>query len=260
MFIIQTNSRGIALGPILFLIAIVAIIAAVIAAGSGEFSPSTNSEGGKISAHAIIDFMDQVGVAVQMVQSNGSCTTTQFRFENTNTTMWNSAGNYNNPNAPGDSSCDIFNPTITGLIAGGGLNWINPNPNWLTLWPNPYNGYMYTGSFAVYGVGSCQTGSCTSYSLAVLLPYVTVDICNAVNAAVGISVSNYVNGSTPSPSPPQYANGAGFEGVYGGYPISIGNTNSPAYYGHRVGCYLGAQVPSHGTGYPYVVYDIILPL
>ena len=54
---IETRLRGnagIALGPILFIIAILAILAAAIAAGSGSFNTSTASEGNKAKASALI--------------------------------------------------------------------------------------------------------------------------------------------------------------------------------------------------------------
>lgn len=255
------KQSGVALGAILWVIAIMTILGALISTGLNGFNVNTNQEGGKIAAQAIINFTDQVADAVSMVQANGSCNDTQIRFENTNTSGWSFPANYNNPNAPSDGSCDIFNPSITGYSAGGGLNWTAPNPSWLTHWPTAYNGYMYTGSFAVAGVGTCQVGNCSVYSLAVLLPYVTNDICNAINAAVGISInlsnrSSY--GSPSSPAVPTFASGAGFEGIYGGYPVGLTSAGTSAFYGHKIGCYQGNQIPNSETTYPNIAYNIIL--
>ena len=104
------NQDGIALGPILFIIAILAIIAAAIAAGSGGFNANTNTEGEKVMAQAIIDYGDQIQAAVNVALSNG-CTNTQGSFQN------GVVSGYTNPNAPADGSCNVFDPR------GGGLEW-----------------------------------------------------------------------------------------------------------------------------------------
>ena len=49
------NQDGIALGPIVFIIAILAIIAAAIAAGAGGFSANTKTESAKAMAQVIVN-------------------------------------------------------------------------------------------------------------------------------------------------------------------------------------------------------------
>src|ERR1700735_2281449 len=67
-----SRQAGIALGPILFIIAILAILAAAIAAGSGSFNASTNSEGNKAKASAIIQVGDNVRVGMdRLTMENG---------------------------------------------------------------------------------------------------------------------------------------------------------------------------------------------
>ena len=104
------NQDGIALGPILFIIAILAIIAAVISAGRGGFTANTNTENAKTIAQVLIDYGEQVQSGVDAVTANG-CTDTQINFANTIIT------GYTNLNAPADHSCDVFN------TAGGGINF-----------------------------------------------------------------------------------------------------------------------------------------
>ncbi len=108
------NQDGIALGPILFIIAILAILAGAIAAGAGGFTANTNNDGAKASAHAIMQFSDQVAGAVQRVMAENGCLDTQVNFNNP------IVSGYANPNAPIDHSCDIFDPR------GGGLVFVNP--------------------------------------------------------------------------------------------------------------------------------------
>ena len=106
------NQDGIAIGPILFIIAILAIIAAAIAAGSGEFSGSTSAEQNKQNAQALVNYVGQLQNGIDMVLHNG-CTDTQINFYNLNDV------NPANPNAPSDHSCDLYDPR------GGGVAYHN---------------------------------------------------------------------------------------------------------------------------------------
>jgi hypothetical protein len=65
------NQDGVALGPILFIIAVLAILAAAIAAGSGSFSGSTSRENAKIMASTILSQMNNLDNCVAMIRSNG---------------------------------------------------------------------------------------------------------------------------------------------------------------------------------------------
>jgi hypothetical protein len=66
------REAGIALGPILFIIAILAILAAAIAAGSGSFNASTNTEGNKAKASAVIQVGDNLKVGMdRLTMENG---------------------------------------------------------------------------------------------------------------------------------------------------------------------------------------------
>ena len=63
---------GIALGPILFIIAILAILAAAIASGPGSFNASTNTEGDKAKASAIVQVGDNLKVGMdRLITENG---------------------------------------------------------------------------------------------------------------------------------------------------------------------------------------------
>ena len=65
-------NAGIAIGPILFIIAILAILAAAIAAGSGSFTASTASEGNKTKAGGLIQIGENLKVGMdRIVMENG---------------------------------------------------------------------------------------------------------------------------------------------------------------------------------------------
>jgi hypothetical protein len=63
---------GIAIGPILFIIAILAILAAAIAAGSGSFTAGTSSEGNRTKASAIIQIGENLKIGLdRLTMENG---------------------------------------------------------------------------------------------------------------------------------------------------------------------------------------------
>ncbi|HEU0117821.1 MAG TPA: hypothetical protein VFR09_04235 [Alphaproteobacteria bacterium] len=66
------SDAGIAIGPILFIIAILAILAAAIAAGSGSFTAGTSSETNRTKAAAIIQIGENLKVGMdRMMMENG---------------------------------------------------------------------------------------------------------------------------------------------------------------------------------------------
>ena len=91
------NQDGIALGPILFIIAILAILAAAIAAGSGSFTANTNTESAKAMAETIINSCDDYQRDVQIVMLQNECDATTLDWTPngggypTGVTTWNSA-------------------------------------------------------------------------------------------------------------------------------------------------------------------------
>ena len=64
-------TAGIAIGPILFIIAILAILAAAIAAGSGSFTSGTTSESAKTKASALIQIGENLKVGMDRLIMEG---------------------------------------------------------------------------------------------------------------------------------------------------------------------------------------------
>jgi hypothetical protein len=63
---------GIAIGPILFIIAILAILAAAIAAGSGSFTAGTSNESNRTKASALIQIGENLKIGMdRMMMDNG---------------------------------------------------------------------------------------------------------------------------------------------------------------------------------------------
>jgi type II secretory pathway pseudopilin PulG len=65
------HQQGIALGPILFMIAILAILAGAIAAGSGGFTANANKENAKITAATLIHLLNDYKTGYDMILANG---------------------------------------------------------------------------------------------------------------------------------------------------------------------------------------------
>ena len=133
----QTHQRGIAIGPILFIVAILAVLASAIAAGSGSFNSDTSTVKAKAQATAILEYADEVKFAVDRVLGKG-CTDTQISFENP------IVSGYVNPNAPADKSCHVFD------VNGGGIVWKNPDINALDQSWKSQADIDYPGFFGTY--------------------------------------------------------------------------------------------------------------
>jgi type II secretory pathway pseudopilin PulG len=81
------SQAGIAIGPILFIIAILAILAAAIAAGSGSFTSGTTSESNRTKAAAIIQIGDTLKVGMDRLFMENN-----IAFANVDTNVANTTG------------------------------------------------------------------------------------------------------------------------------------------------------------------------
>ena len=151
----RTNQCGIAIGPILYIVAILAVLVSAIAAGSGSFIASISSERLRIIANTIIEQATEIATAVNIVSANG-CGDDQMNFY---------PGGQNNSNAPTDGSCDVFD------INGGKLAKVPVSPI-------PQRWRYRTGPGA-NGVGT------SAPDIWLRLEYISVDVCRAVNKAMG---------------------------------------------------------------------------
>jgi len=139
--------RGIALGPILFIIAILAILAGAIAAGNSGFSGSTSKESAKSLAQTIIMNMKAVDDCVNVVRSNGY-DDTQLDFEVPVGMFTDNAGNdWGSPESPPpgctSDACGVFkadgggcNPLTVLPIPQAAIDQTNPSWGMVTLGPN----------------------------------------------------------------------------------------------------------------------------
>ena len=173
----NTQQRGIAIGPILAVVAILAVLASAIAAGSGAFNGDTSAVKAKAQATAILEYAEEVKFAVDRVLGKG-CTDTEISFENP------IVSGYTNPNSPSDKSCHVFD------VNGGGIVWKNPPDN-----ISEYGEYFYSGAHGFVGKSSPVGGPNPTQELALLLPDIPRNICEEINKLLsdGTSIINIGN-------------------------------------------------------------------
>ncbi|MDP9126782.1 MAG: hypothetical protein M3N08_00790, partial [Pseudomonadota bacterium] len=95
---------GIAIGPILFIIAILAILAAAIAAGSGNFTAGTSTESNRTKASALIQIGENLKIGTdRLIMEN------EIPFASIDTNAANTGGT--------NATKELFSPTGGGITA-----------------------------------------------------------------------------------------------------------------------------------------------
>jgi hypothetical protein len=222
------NQDGIALGPILFIIAILAIIAAAIAAGAGSFNANTTTENVKSLAEIIVNRAEQVSMAVQKVYIDNGCADTQINFYNGTDPV--SA----NSNAPTDHSCDLYSPLGGGIlqlpIPAAAID-ATKSSAFTTSTGVPTGFFVPNQWNALANVGT------TAADLLLITFDLTSSVCTRIN--------QIVNYNPPSFTPPTLSIYIAY-GFNGSFP---GGANPNFGAGFTQGCYYDA---SYGGEYAYV--------
>lgn len=237
-----------------------AVLASAIAAGSGAFNSDTSAVKAKAQATAILEYAEQVKMAVERVLEHG-CTDTQISFENP------IVSGYTNPNAPSDKSCHVFD------VNGGGIVWKGPpagaqssvDYNAASLGIKPPLGSYSMGATCVMGVGSggyginAVTNPCSyddplpGSDLVLVLPWVPLDVCLQINSISGFKNKNTI--TPPINGSFDFMDNYFFTGNYavgwGGVALdtTYGNPNN---LGNMQGCMTTAKATAWpGGGYSY---------
>jgi type II secretory pathway pseudopilin PulG len=100
---------GIAIAPILFLIAILAILAIAISAGSSTFSAGNDQEKARVGATSIISYANAIKQAFDRMRLSGQFPETTISFQHTLPLVSGSTwtGNYDNTNCT-NNNCNLF--------------------------------------------------------------------------------------------------------------------------------------------------------
>lgn len=152
------HDAGIAIGPILFVVAILGILAAAIAAGSGSFTGSSNTEAARTKAAALIQIGQNLKIGADRLSGLGYDADT-ITIDPTSTTNDN----------------DMFSPSGGGVVAPS-----------VTMANNPsVDSWRYT-HIEITNLGT------TSTELVAVIP-VALNVCDQIN-----SKANAINTSANS--------------------------------------------------------------
>jgi hypothetical protein len=217
------GEAGIALGPILFIIAILAILAAAIAAGSGSFNASTNTEGNKAKASAIIQVGDNLKVGMDRLTMENGISYNGWTISPVNTS----------------NNVDLFSPT------GGSIS-----PPSIAMAGNPASDNWYYPQGSIPNLGTWNATNGNTMQLAVL------------NIAQGVcaEINNRANGQAIAPTQNDLGNFAVTTAT--GNIATQTNANWPAtntantnlnLYGRPIGCVGNSNAGSAG----YFFYEVL---
>ena len=191
------TNQGIALGPILFIIAILAVLAAVISAGSGAFNANTKTESAKAMAQVIVAMCDDFQRAQQkMVMENG-CDETKLDFSPPGYppgATW-VQGNFTGTTGTsrsGNGQCAFFDvrgggvlfkqipsaaldTTLTGAFLSANDGGVNEDA---------YAGYpLFLTAYCINNLGVCSSSaaSTSNASILMIINYVNYSTCKEIN-------------------------------------------------------------------------------
>ena len=221
-----TPNAGIAIGPILFIIAILAILAAAIAAGSGSFTAGTSAESDKTKAGSLIQIGDNLKIGMDNIIMSGGQSTATIITDPTATA----------------AATDLFSPTGGG-IASPSVGMANaPTDIW------------YYPSGLIQGLG---TGGTNYDYLAVLS--VSATVCAQINSLVqGMPLTSATPATAAVGVLAATASPVGGANTGSGAASVTGSTTWP-YPGVQTGCVLSTgDTAATGHSSKYFFYQVIV--
>lgn len=136
------SDAGIAIGPILFIIAVLGILAAAIAAGSGSFTANSNTEGNRTKAGAIIEIGQNLKLGHDRLTANGTAFG-DIIVDRTET----------------EDTVDLFAPNGGGITAPSAALGRNPADDWAydeVAWPDVGTGSDDRVAYLEVGLDICE--------------------------------------------------------------------------------------------------------
>ncbi len=221
-----SRDAGIAIGPILFIIAILGILAAAIAAGSGTFMNSTTAESNKTKSSALIQIGENLKLGMdQIVMENGVApneVNTDFSATGVNT--------------------GLFSPT------GGGI--AQPSPG-MANDPRVDSWYFVKGDVVGFGTGNDVVMAVLPVKLGVC-----AEVNNRVMGTAGVPsgtfgdfTSNVASGTWPAAT-----------ATWGLSDGTSTTTSTPSLQGIATGCVRNTSVTvdaANGPSTDYFFYQVL---
>jgi hypothetical protein len=251
---IRGFQRGIAVAPILFVIAILAVLIAAISSGSNGMS-NTSVESARANAAAIIQMCVRYKDATRLLTVSRECAVNRLDFRPPNfpaSATWTS-GDFtggNGSNRTGTGRCAYFHPM------GGGMNYSPvPSTAMAATTTGAYVSSVFGGAevemdaFAGYpffmstncinGTGTCPLGSSSANAaIVVVIPYLNYATCKQINNILGISwdpKSTFIGQSSSYQYGPFHGSNVRSAGEYvaGGGPVGYSGTSEACAYDYN---------------------------
>jgi hypothetical protein len=203
-------NAGIAIGPILFIIAILAILAAAIAAGSGSFTSGTNNESNRTKSSALIQIGENLKIGMDRITMEAGLTPAQVDINVQNTAATNA----------------LFSP-VGGGIAPPSVGMAN-DPTTDKWWfpQGPIKG-LGTGANNVIAVLPVSSGVCAEVNNRVVGSAVA-----PATEPLGNFLAGTLTGATSWPTVPPLVGVA--TGCVQNSDVSIGSGASTQYFYYQV--------------------------
>lgn len=236
---------------VLFILLAVALFGALsytFMRGSQTGTGNMTQQQAKIAAQEILDYAQTFGKAIDRLRIKG-CSENQISMDYDIPAVTG----YENPNAPADLSCHLFDNN------GGKLSYRAPLAQWLDQSKNSqtdFGSLIITGKSCIFGIGE-NKGQCAANSTAddqellLIIPYVRKEICDQMNIIMN---SAEADGTASQDSGNSWALGSyHFKGAF--EDISqIGSAASSLAF-KQSACYEGETDPPAGT---YHIYTTLI--
>jgi len=245
-------------GAIIWIFIMIALFAALnyaITNNSRSGVSNISDKQAELAASEILDYSNSIKRAVHELQING-CDDTEISFQNA------VIGGYSNPNSPSDNSCHVFHSN------GGGLQYVEPNRDWLDNTNNTVSHYgtWYTSAqSAINGLGVDPVGSACAggtsdpscHELITGVPFIKRNICEEINKKLGWGTDD--NGTPFKDSGNSYGYTSlsqPFDGDYApASPHGMGLASPSNYSAITSGCIEGGLDPAAGT---YSFFQVLI--
>ncbi len=229
----RSHQQGIAIGPILFVVAVLAVLVAALVSGSGGFTASNTTEEDRTTVAAVMAIGNDVKLGVQRVLGNG-CDFSQISFANPLANR-----DHTNPDAPADFSCHVYRPE------GGGVTpkFSPPGTGFLQL-PAPSTAAWYSQMLITAGYRGTGIGT-SANDLVYVTPIMRQNLC--------IEINNQLGNPNPSGAPPVVGGTHLHSPFTGSFAYSFPQT-IPSASGLDRGCF------DYTSRFPnlYLYYQILL--
>ncbi len=167
---------------ILLAVALIAALTYAVNRNSRTSGDVLTSDKARLAAQEIISFSETVSKAVDKLRLRG-ISETQIDFENTIVSDYSNA-------ACSAASCRVF------AIGGGNINYTIPDQSWLN---SAYSAQGTYGRWLITGALNIDGSLSASPDLLLLLPYVSIDACEAMNTILGLNPPTTADTFTAAP-------------------------------------------------------------